>query len=127
MISAIMSAKITLKNSYILVEPQSIDYWELIEALGRLFKMPEYLEMNTIWDFPDDRINATYEQLYKIRDFIADYFPKGSKQDNKTAIVVKTGLQGSMADSYTKIVEDLPFEASVFPDLKSAEEWIVQN
>ena len=122
-----MSAKITLKNSYILVEPQSIDYWELIEALGRLFKMPEYLEMNTIWDFPDDRINATYEQLYKIRDFIADYFPKGSKQDNKTAIVVKTGLQGSMADSYTKIVEDLPFEASVFPDLKSAEEWIVQN
>jgi hypothetical protein len=122
-----MSAKITLKNAYILVEPQSIDYWELIEALGRLFKMPEYLEMNTIWDFPDDRINATYEQLYKIRDFIADYFPKGSKQDNKTAIVVKTGLQDSMADSYTKIVEDLPFEASVFPDLKSAEDWIVQN
>ncbi len=61
-----MAAKITLKKSHILVEPQSIDYWELIEALGRLFKMPEYLKMNTIWDFPDDRINATYDQLYKL-------------------------------------------------------------
>ena len=122
-----MAAKITLKKSYILVEPQSIDYWELIEALGRLFKMPEYLEMNTIWDFPDDRINATYDELYKLKDFIADYYPKGSKRDNKTAIVVKTGLQDSMADSYSKIVEDLPFEAGVFTDLKSAEEWIAQD
>jgi len=122
-----MSAKITLKNTYILIEPQSIDYWEIIEALGRLFKMPEYFEMNTIWDLPDDRINATYDQLYKIRDFIADYFPKGSKQGNKTAIVVKTGLQDSLADSYTKIIEDLPLEASVFADLKSAEDWIVQE
>ena len=122
-----MAAKITLKNSYILIEPQTIEYWEIIEALGILFKMPEYLEMNTIWDFPDDRIKATYDQLYKLKDVIAEHFPKSSKQNNKTAIVVKTGLQDSMADSYTKIVEDLPFEAGVFSDLQSAEEWIAHN
>ena len=122
-----MSAKITLKNTYILIEPQTIEYWEIIEALGILFKMPEYLEMNTIWDFPDDRIKGTYGQLYKLRDVIAEHFPKSSKLNNKTAIVVKTGLQDSMADLYAKIVKDLPFEARVFSDLQSAEDWIAQN
>ena len=122
-----MSAKITIKNTYILIEPQMIEYWEIIEALGILFKMPEYLEMNTIWDFPDDRIKATYGQLYNLRDVIAEHFPKSSKPNNKTAIVVKTGLQDSLADSYAKIVEGLPFEARVFSDLQSAEEWIAPN
>lgn len=122
-----MSAKITLKNTFILVEPQTIEYWEIIEALGILFKMPEYLEMNTIWKFPDDRIKDTYDQLYKIRDVIAEHFPKSSKQNNKTAIVVKTGLQEGLADSYSKIVKDLPFEVGVFSDLKSAEDWIAKN
>jgi len=120
-----MAAKITLKNSYILVEPQKIEYWEIIEALGILFRMPEYLEMNTIWDFPDGRIKGTYDQLYKLKDVIAEHFPKNSKPNHKTAIVVKTGLQDSMADSYTKIVGDLPFEAGVFSDLQSAEKWVV--
>ncbi len=122
-----MSAKITLKKAYILVEPQANDYWEIVEALGRLFEMPEYLEMNTIWDFPDDRIQVTYDQLYKIRDILAKHFPKSSKQNSKTAIVAKTGLQDSIADSYAEIVKDLPFEAGVFSDLESAEDWIVEN
>lgn len=122
-----MSAKITIKNTYILIEPHAIEYWEVIEALGILFKMPEYLEMNTIWDFPDDRIKATYGQLYNLRDIIAQHFPKSSKPNNKTAIVVKTGLQDSMADTYTKLIEDLPLEARVFSDLQSAEDWIVQS
>ena len=122
-----MPAKITLKSTYILVQPQANEYWEIIEALGRLFKMPEYLEMNTIWDFPDAPIESTFDHLYKIRDVLSEHFPKSSKPDNKTAIVVKTGFQDSIADSYTEIVKDLPFEARVFSDLQSAEEWIAQE
>ena len=122
-----MPAKITIKEAYILVEPQSTEYWELMEALGRLFKMPEYLEKNTIWLSPDDRLRVSYEDLYKIRDVIAKFYPKSTKQNNKTAIVVKTGLQDSVADSYAKIIEGLPFEAGVFFDLQSAEDWIVNE
>lgn len=122
-----MPAKISIKEAYILVEPQSNEYWELIEALGRLFKMPEYLEKNTIWLSPDDRISVTYDDLYKIRDVIAGHFPKGFKPDNKTAIVVKTGLQDSMAYLYAKIAESLPFETCVFSDFQSAEDWIVNQ
>ena len=122
-----MAAKITLQNTYILVEPEANDYWEIVEALGRLFKMPQYLELNTIWDFPDDRVQVTYDQLYKIRDILAEHFPKKSKPNNKTAIVVKTGLQSGVPDSYAQIVKDLPFEAGVFSDLQSAKDWIAQN
>ena len=122
-----MSAKISLKNTYILVKPQAVDYWEIMETLSTLFEMPEYLEKNTIWDFPDERIRVTYDQLYRIRDVLEQHFPKSSKQHNKTAIVVKSGLQNSMADYYAKIVKDLPFEARVFSDVQSAEVWIAQT
>jgi len=122
-----MPAKITSKEAYILVEPQSNEYWELIEALGRLFKMPEYLEKNTIWLSADDRISVTYDDLYKIRDVIAGHFPKSAKPDNKTAIVVKTGLQDSMASLYAKIAASLPLVACVFSDFQSAEDWIINN
>jgi hypothetical protein len=58
-----MSVKIINKKDYILVELQTIEYWEIMEALGRLFKMPEYLEKNTIWVSSAERLNLSYDHL----------------------------------------------------------------
>jgi hypothetical protein len=122
-----MSVKIINKKDYILVELQTIEYWEIMEALGRLFKMPEYLEKNTIWVSSAERLNLSYDHLYKIRDVISEHFPKNSKRGSKTAIVAKTGLLEGIADSYAKIVKNLPFEAGVFSDLQSVEDWIIEK
>ena len=120
-----MQEKIFIKKEYILVKPEEIELWEFIEALGKLFKMPEYEDKNTIWVIPDARIQAGYDDLYILRDFIAEHYPKGNKPDNKTAIVVRPGITGALADSWIKIAENLPYEIRVFTHFKAAEKWII--
>ena len=68
-----MSPILTVKSDYILVEIQSSDYWEILEAVGRLFEMPEYLDKNTIWVFPEGPLkNFTYDDLHKITEIIEE-------------------------------------------------------
>ncbi len=67
--------------------------------------------------------NMQYEDIYKIKDFVANYYPK-YRNRHKTAIVVENGLQAGLAKEYTNIVKDLPFATKVFSKIESAEEWI---
>ena len=122
-----MKDKITNKKEYILVEPEANEYWEILEALGVLFRMAEYRHKNTIWVMPDVPIEGGYDDLYKLREFVSKYYPKGNKQDNKTAIVVQSGILEGLAESWATIVRELPFEVGVFNDMQSAEEWILAN
>ena len=115
---------ISLKKDYILIEPQENEYWEIWEAVGKLIKMPEYLDKNTIWLFSDKPLHIDFSDLYKLKDFIAEHYPQGDKYHNKTAIVAKMGLHLGLAESFAKIANDLPFEIRVFSDLQSAEDWI---
>ena len=119
-----MPLKITIKSNYILVEPQTNSYWEILEAFGRLFKMPEYLDKNTIWIMSEGPIDGSYDDLYKFGDFASKHYPKSAKQDNKSAIVVKTGLIRGLIDLWAKIAEDIPYEIKVFSDIRDAEEWL---
>ena len=119
-----MPLKITIKSNYILVEPQTNSYWEILEAFGRLFKMPEYLDKNTIWVMSEGPIEGSYDDLYKFRDFASKHYPKNAKQGNKSAIVVKTGLIKGLIDLWAKIAEDIPYEIKVFSDIRDAEEWL---
>ena len=89
--------------------------------------MPEYGDKNTIWVIPDARIQAGYDELYELRDFIAEHYPKGNKTDNKTAIVVKPGIAGALADSWINIAKNLPYEIRVFTHFKAAEKWIIEG
>ena len=120
-----MAPKITIKKNYILAEPQENEYWEFWEAVGRMIKMPEYPYMNVIWVFPDRPIQISYEDLYKIKDFIEQNYPENATR-SKTAKVVGSGLHASLAESFAKIAEDLPYEIKVFYDIESAEDWIAE-
>jgi hypothetical protein len=61
--------------------------------------------------------------LQKLKDVIKENYPENARI-NKTAIVVESGLQKSLAESFTKIAEDLPQEFKVFSNLQDAEDWV---
>ena len=119
-----MKPKITIKDDHILVEPLEAEFWEIWESLGRLFKMPEFPHKNVIWNFDAGPLKISYEELYKIRDFIKQNEPQDIKPDKKVAIVAPTGLYAAMATEYKKIAEDFPIKIKVFADLDAAEKWI---
>ena len=120
-----MAPKITDKKDYILVEPQENEYWEIWEAIGRLLKMPEYPDKNDIWIFHEGPLDLVYDDLYKLRDFIKENYPQNTTR-SKTALVVESGLQKAMAESFAQIAIDLPYEIKVFSDIQSAEDWIAE-
>jgi hypothetical protein len=119
-----MESKISIKENYILVKPpKGINYNEIIFALSRLLSMPEFLRKNDIWVFREGKMDIAYSDLYKIKEFVEKNFPKGSKK-RKTAIVIETGMQKSLAELYAKMEENLPHEIKTFLDFNAAEEWI---
>ena len=119
-----MESDITIQRDYILLEPLSgINYWEILESIGRLMNMEEYREKNDIWVFRDGPVMLLYDDLYKIKNIIKEHYLKNAKR-NKTAILAETGLQLGMADEFAKIATDLPCDIKVFSSKRSAEEWI---
>ena len=122
-----MSPEITIKKDYILVElKEGVDYWQIRRGVARLFYASGMPEKNGIWVLREGPENLSYDDLYKLRDIIKENYPKDVKI-NKTAIVAKSEFQSSMAKSFRRIAEDLPFEIRVFTDLQAAEDWIVKK
>jgi hypothetical protein len=121
-----MAPKITTKKDYILVEPKEVDYWEIWEGIGKVRNLPEFSEKNDMWVFQEGPIKLTYVDLYKLKDFVREIYPKNVKR-SKTAIVVESGLQSAIALFFTQIAEDLPFEIKVFFDFQAAENWITKK
>jgi hypothetical protein len=78
-----MGPKITIKKDYILVEPQVYEFQEIIGCIARLFNMPENLEKNVIWLFEEGSLKITYDELYKIKDFVKENLPENEKPDKK--------------------------------------------
>jgi hypothetical protein len=122
-----MPPKITIKKDYILVEPSEVDYWEIWVSIGAELNSPDFPEKNDIWIFHDGPVKLTYVDLYRLKDFIKENYPENANR-NKTAIVVESGLQSAMAETFGQIAaEDLPFEVGVFTDFKLAEEWVKEH
>lgn len=120
-----MDIEISIQEDYILVEPPNgINYWEILECIGRLMNMDGYREKNVIWEFRDGPVMILYDDLYKIRNIIKEHYIKNVKQ-NKTAILAETGLQLGMAGEFAKIAKDLPCDIRVFSDMRSAKDWIM--
>ena len=78
-----MEPKITIREHYVLIEPREAEYWEIVQSLGRLFKIPEFPYKNVIWNFNAGSIKIAYEELYKITDFIKENEPEEIKPDKK--------------------------------------------
>lgn len=122
-----MPPKITIKKDYILVEPSEVDYWEIWEGIGAELNSPDFPEKNDIWIFHDGPVKLTYADLYRLKDFIKENYPENANR-YKTAIVVESGLQSAMAETFGQIAaENLPFEVGVFTDFQLAEEWVKEN
>ena len=119
-----MSPKITIKENYILVEPKDgIDLREIQQGVARLFYVEGIPEQNRIWVFREGPQNLSLDDLPKLRDVIKENYPEDAKI-NKTAIVVESESQSSMAEAFTKIAEDLPQQFKVFSNLADAEAWV---
>lgn len=122
-----MSPQITLKNDYILIEPKAgTDFREIQRGVARLFYVDGMPKQNRIWVFREGRENLSHDDLVKLRDIIKEYYPVDAKI-HKTAIVVESGLQTSLAESFTKIAADLPQKFRVFPNLTDAEDWVKEK
>lgn len=119
-----MDVKISIQTDYILVEPpKGLNYWDLLEGLAKIVNLAEYGEKNDIWVFRDGPVMLTYDDFYKIRDLINEHYPKNVKR-HKTALVVETGFQLGLAESFIEIGKELPFETKVFSKIQSAVDWV---
>lgn len=119
-----MAPKITIKKNYILVEPQEgTDLREIQRGLARLIFVKGIPEQNRIWVFREGPQNLSYDDLHKLKDIIKENYPTDARI-NKTAIVVESGLQSTMAEAFTQIAADLPQTFRVFPSLQAAEAWV---
>ena len=118
-----MSPEITIKEDYILIEPKKgTDYSEIQRGVARLFYVNEIPEKNRIWVFREGPENFSYDDLHKLRDIIKENYPNDHKI-NKTAIVIESEFQSSMAESFRQVAKDLPFEIRIFSDIQAAEDW----
>ena len=119
-----MSPKITINKDYILIEPEEGTVLrEIQRGVARLFYVEGIPEQNRIWVFREGPENLSYDDLYKLKGIIKDNYPEDARI-NKTAIVVESSLQTSLAESFAKIAADLPQQFKVFSNLTDAEDWV---
>ncbi len=122
-----MSPQITNKRDYILIEPkEGTDYSEIQRVVARLFYIDEIPEKNRIWVFREGPEKFSYEDLHKLKDIIKENYPEDHNV-RKTAIVIESEFQSSMAESFRQIAKDLPFEIRIFSDFQPAEDWVSCN
>jgi hypothetical protein len=119
-----MSPQITIKKDYVLIEPkEGTDYWEIQRGVARLFYVDEIPKKNRIWVLREGPEKFSYDDLHKLRDIIKENYP-ADHQIDKTAIVIESEFQSSMAESFRQVAKDLPFEIKVFSDFQAAEDWV---
>ncbi|MGD8991345.1 MAG: hypothetical protein PVI00_07810 [Desulfobacterales bacterium] len=103
-----MGPKITVNEDYILVEPEGgANFREIKRGIARLIYVPEIRDKNDIWIFSEGLEKLSPDDLYKLRDIIKEIHPKDSKAI-KTALVVESEAQPSLAEAYTQIAKFHP-------------------
>ena len=80
-------------------------------------------EQNRIWVFCEGRLNISRDKMYRLKEIIRENYPRNARI-NKTAIVVESAQQASLAESFAEIAADLPQKFKVFSNISEAEEWI---
>jgi len=90
---------VSTDKGYILVKPPpGINFWTILETIGKLIPLCEFVDKNDLWIFQDGRVNLTFQDLQVTKDFGVTHYPKGTDR-KKTAIVVGTYFQRSLAES----------------------------
>ncbi len=118
--------EITNKKCYILVETtDGTNFGDIMKGIVNLFTMSAYQEKNDLWLSRNGHPDFLYSDLHEIKNFADEHYPKTATAQ-KTTVVVETELQRELANEYAQIGKDLPREIRVFPNLKSAEEWVTE-
>ena len=119
-----MAPKITIKKNYILIEPaEGIDFRDIQQGIARLFYVEGIPEQNRIWVFREGRINISQDKMYRLKEIIKENYPRNARI-NKTAIVVESDRQTSLAELFAEIAADLPQKFKVFSNISDAEYWV---
>ena len=119
-----MAPKITIKKYYILVEPkEGVDFREIQKGVARLFYVKGIPEQNRIWIFRKGPVTLSNNDLSRLKGIIKEYYPADANI-KKTALVVESGWQINLAESFIKIADDLPQTFRVFSNLADAESWV---
>ena len=122
-----MSPRITIKKGYILIEPkEGTDFREIRRGIARLFFVEEIPKQDRIWVFREGPNNLSHADLHKLKAVIRETYPEDAPV-HKTAIVVESSQQTSLADAFTQITADLPQAFKVFSNLADAESWIKEE
>jgi hypothetical protein len=116
--------EITLQKDYILVKPpEGVNFWDIFMTLGKFIAKPEFQDKNDIWLLRDGSVNLNFSDLQKINDFVRDNIPKFAI-GKKSAIVVSTGYQRGLVETFVTVWKEYPRKIKVFSDLKEAEDWV---
>jgi len=119
--------EIRTRDDHLLIKmPDGVDFWEIVATIGHLMPTPEFQENHDIWLFREGKVDLTLLDLYKLDNFLTTHFPENAK-GKKTAIVVESGFQQSLAETYANIGKNRLREIKVFSDLKTAESWITDS
>ena len=121
-----MSPKITIKEDYIVVEPEvGTDYREIQRGVARLFYSDKIPKKNRIWVFREGPEEFSDDDLLRLKFIIKENYPNDTKV-NKTAIVVASELQLNMAETFAQIAADIPQTFKVFSNFADAEDWVLK-
>lgn len=116
--------EIILQKDYILVKPpEGVNFWDIFMTLGKFIAQPEFQDKNDIWLLRDGSVNLNFSDLQKINDFLRENIPKFAI-GKKSAIVVATGFQRGLVETFVTVWKEYPRKIRVFSDLKEAEEWV---
>ena len=121
-----MAPKITVKKDYILTEHKEVDFGEIWEGIEKLQDLPESSEKNDIWVFQEVVIKLDYVDFHNLKEFAKEIYPKKLIK-NKTAIVVGSSIQPTLALLFSQISKNLPLEIRVFTDFQAAKDWITNE
>lgn len=122
-----LGIEIIIESNFILLKPpRELELGNILMSIAMLFTIPEFQEKNDIWLLREGQSNILYSDLDKIKYIAEIYHPKSDIR-RKTAIVVNDDIQLSLAVLYSDMGIDLPREISIFRELKSAKQWVIEE
>jgi len=92
----------------------------LIAAMSDLLNHPDYTQKHTLWDFRKASMGLSMEDLEEIAGVLKLFKPSNKDFSGRSALLVPSMMELSMAKVYISISRVLPFEYNAFKDKKEA-------
>jgi hypothetical protein len=122
-----MPFSIKEKSEFIEVAMEGYITGEILKlALKQVMSLPDYPHKNTVYDYRNAIIGLSGFEFPEIIEYVELLYPQKTTR-SKTAIIVSSGLQRGIMETYKDVGKNLPFEIDVFWDKGSAEKWVTEE